>query len=124
MAISRIARHTDGIRHELIGDRGDRALEDLGEPVIGMQLLPHGGRRHMPREPMDQRHLLADPQPSLQDLGLDAQQFRIVFQQRLQTRGVLPPERLPKGQRLQVGFTLAIRRRLRLSCIATCQLGV
>ena len=78
----------------------------------------------MPGKTVNQDHLLADPQSALQDLGLDAMEVGIVFQQRLETRRVLAPERLPKRECLQERLALAVDRRLRLARIATGQLGV
>ena len=107
MAIRRVARHADGIRHQFVGDGSDRAFEDLGQPVVRMQFLPDGRRRDAPREAVNQNHLLADPEASLQHLGLDALEFGVVLQQRLEARRILSPQRLPQGQRLQECVPLA-----------------
>ena len=69
----------------------DRALEDLGQPEIGVQLLPDGGARRAAGQAVHQHQLLADPKPALQYLGLDALQLGVAFEQRLETCRVLGP---------------------------------
>ena len=61
VAVRRIARYADGIGHQLIGHRGDGTFEDLGEPIVGMQLLPDRGRGQLSRETVHDDELLADP---------------------------------------------------------------
>jgi hypothetical protein len=73
---------------------------------------------------MDQQQLLAHPEAALQDLGLDALQLGVAFEQGLKTRRVLDPQRLPEGKRLVGGFLLARGGRLRLARVTARELGV
>ena len=76
VAVRRIAGHALRVRHQVVGHRGHRAVEHLGEPVVRVQLLPQVGRRHAARQPVHDDQLLADVQSALQQLGLDALRAR------------------------------------------------
>ena len=71
------------MRHQLVGDGSDRAVEHFGQAVIRVQFLPHRRRRQAAGEPIDKQQFLADEQPALQKLGLDAEKLRVAFEQRL-----------------------------------------
>ena len=124
MAVGRITGNAHGIGHEFVGNGCSRALEQLGQPVVSVELLPQRRRRHAAGEPVNQHQLLADVEPPLQQLGFDALQLGIAFEQRLEARGVLLPQRLPERDGLVGGKPFALDGRLGLAGIAPCELGV
>jgi hypothetical protein len=124
MAIRRIAGNADGVRRQIVGHRGDGAVENLRQPVIRMQFLPQRSRRRAARQRMHQHQLLADIESALQELGLHSLQFVIAFEQGLQARRILLPQRMPQRDGLICRVQLAVRRRLRFSGEAARQLRV
>ena len=115
MAIGRIARDADGVRRQFVGHRGDGTIEDLGQPVVRVELLPQRRRRGPARERMHEHQLLADIESALEELGLDALQIGIAFEQRLKAGRIQFPERVPQRDGLVGGVELAIRGGLRLA---------
>ncbi len=124
VAVRRVARHADGQRREVVGHGLHGALHHLGQPVIGVDLLPQRRRRKPPREPVHEDQLLADSQTPLQQLRLDACELDVALEQRLQAHRVLLPKPLPHRDRLLGGLELSVAGGLRLSRIPARELGM
>ena len=77
-----------------------------------------------PRERVHEHQLLADIEPALEELGLDAMQLGVPFEQRLQTGGILFPKRVPERDGLVGSFELALRGGLRLARESSRQFGM
>jgi len=89
-----------------------------------VQLLPERRRHDSTGETVHQHEFLADVEPALQELRLDAGEFGVAFEQRLQAARIELPQRLPQRDRLVRGLALAPDRRLRLARVAAREFGV
>ena len=124
MRIRGIAGDPDRRRHELVGDRGHRAIENFGEAVIRMQFLPHPRRRDPAGKSVDEDHLLAHIEPALQHFLLHALQLGIAFEHGFEAGRILFPQCLPDSERLFGCVVLALARGLRFAGVAARELSV
>ena len=101
------------MRHQVVGHRGDRAVEHLGQPVVRVQLLPQRRRRRSRgargrgRAPAACRRTA----PRCSSLALTPCELGVALEQRLQARRVLLPQRLPHRDRLRRRLRARARRR-------------
>ena len=125
MAVRRIARHADRIRHELVGHRGDRAFEDLGQPVIGVQFLPHGRCRNVPRQARGPGSIcLPTHNPRCRTLALTPCRSGSFSSNGFRHAEYWPQSACHSASRLQERLALAVGCRLRLARIAPREFGV